>query len=509
MAEKQAGTDEKKVEGQEAKTAANKVTVKDVGPCKKKVTIAIPEETIRESADEQYETLRKDIVVPGFRRGRAPRRLLEKRYGKETSDQIKLKLVAEASESALKDKKIDVLREPDIDYKDLELPESGDMTFDFEVEVRPDFELPELKGIAIKKTIPEIGEKEIDAELEQLKTWSGSWSPREAGAAIEANDQIIANALLKIEGVEEEENLDNINIFARANSSVGPVPVENLEEVLVGAKVGDSRETNVEVPKTYFKEEYRGKKVEVKIEVKDIKWLKPAELNKALFDKFGVEDEKELREKIADSLETRSEQQSQTDMSEQIYKYMLDNTKFDLPTDVVAEQAMNLLQRQYTNLLRQGLQPEQLSAQVEQLRAASDEQAEQQLKVYFIMDKVADKLKVEVSEEEINGRIAQLAIGQGQRPEKMREAMSRDGSLSQFSLQVREEKCISKILESAKISEVKASKKPVKSEKKAVKTKETKKAVKKTAKKTVKKAEPKEKKTVKKAKKTAKKKTEK
>jgi len=135
---------------------------------------------------------------------------------------------------------------------------------------------------------------------------------------------------------------------------------------------------------------------------------------------------------------------------------------------------------------------------MEQLRASSEDQAREQLKTFFIMDKVADKLDIEVSEEEINGRIAQLAMRQQQRPERMREEMERNGSLSQFKLEVRQSKCIEKLLESAKITEVEPEKK----------SKKAKKSAKKAKKKAVKEAEPAEKKTAKKRKTTAKKKTE-
>jgi trigger factor len=207
--------------------------------------------------------------------------------------------------------------------------------------------------------------------------------------------------------------------------------------------------------------------VDVQITVKDIKRLKPAELNEDLFKRFGVEDESELQEKIRDTLQGRLETQLRTEMTEQIYKYMLDNTNFDLPMDVVAEHSTMLLQRQYTNLMRQGLPREKIEEQMQQLQASSEQQAKEQLKTFFIMDKIAEKLNIEVSEEEINGHIAQLAIQQGQRPERMREEMVRNGSLAQFRLQVREDKCIAKLLESAKITEVEPKKKTKKARKSA------------------------------------------
>jgi trigger factor len=457
----------------------NEVTIENIGPCKKKIIIEVPQEAITAAADKQYESLRKEVVLPGFRKGRAPRRLLEKRFGKETSDQIKLQLLSEAGDAAVKDNNLNILRDPDIDYEKIELPVTGSMKFEFEVEVRPDFDLPNLEGIPVEKTIFEVTKESIDGEIEQLRVWSGLWTPKDEDA-IELNNQIIADVILKAENAESEEKLNNIEVYVRPHGAVGAIQIEKLDELLLGAKVGQTKKTTIEVPRTYFKEEYRGKKVDIQITIKDIKWLKPAELNQDFFNHFGVADENELREKITESLKHRLENQSREQMSQQIYKYMLDNTNFDLPMDVVADQATGILQRQYTNLLRQGIPTEKLVEQMEQLRAGSEEQAKEQLKAFFIMDKVADKLKIDVAEEEINGHIAQVAHQRGQRPEKMKDAMMRDGSLSQFRLQVREDKCITKLLESAKITEVKE----VKSEKKAEKATKTEKPAKKSVEKT-------------------------
>jgi len=471
--EEEATTDQEAQTGeeeQESPASKNTVTIEEAGPCKKKVIIEIPQETIRASTDKQYDELRRDALVPGFRKGRAPRRLLEKRFGKETTEQIKLKLLAEASEEAIKE--LQPIGEPDIDFEKIEMPAEGPMKFDFEVEVRPEFELPKLEGIPVTRTKLEISDGQVDREIEQMQSLSGIWTPRQDEAPVEANDQIIAEVSLKVEDAEEEEErLGEIQVYVRKNGFVGVIPVEKLDELLIGAKAGDKKETTVEVPKTYFKEEYRGKKVDINIEIKDVKWLKPAELDAPFFERLGVENEDELRERIQDRLQSQLEQQSRTEMTEQIYKHLLENTDFDLPLDVVGEQAGTILQRQYMNLLSRGLTREQVEEQMEQLRASSEDQAKEQLKTFFIMDKVANKLEIEVTDEEINGRIAQLALQQGQRPERMREDMARNGSLAQFGLEVRQSNCIAKMLESAEITEVKPKKEAKKSKKKAAKKK--------------------------------------
>ncbi len=471
----------------------NIVTVEEAGPCKKKLIVEIPEQAILKATDEQYRTLGKDAEVPGFRKGRAPRRLLEKRFGKEISQQTKLKLLADACDAAIKENKIDILRDPDIDHEKIKLPETGALKFEFEVEVRPDFDLPELENIPVNKTTFEVTDEQVASEMNQLKKYSGVWAPRKKGEEVEDNDQVIADVLIKVEGVEEAEKLDNTEIFVRSGGFVGSIPVENLDKLLIGTKSGDVRETSVDVPATFYKEEYRGKKVDVKIEVQDVKWLKPAEINEAFCKNFGVQNEAELKEKIVESLTARLEQNSKDEMSEQIYKYMLENTSFELPTSIVAEQAQSIMQRQYTTILQKGLPAEQLKEEIEKIQSTSEEQAKEQLKTFFVLSKIAEKFEIAVTEEEINGNIAQIAIRRGQRPEKMKEDMLRDGSLAQFSMQLREAKCIDKLLEKAKITEVTPEQASKKADKKKTKAKDEaeeapkKAAAKKTAKKTTKK----------------------
>lgn len=452
---------------EEAPELKNIVTLEDAGPCKKKVIIEIPEAKIKKVTDEQYEELGQEAVVPGFRKGRAPRRLLEKRFSKEIGEQVKLKLLADASEDAVKDTGLKTLGEPDFDVEEIKMPEEGPLTFDFEVEVRPEFDLPSLEGIPVTKTKLEVTDEQVEREIEQMCRWAGVWTPRDEGAAIELEDRIVADVALKVEDVEEEEKLNNVEIQVRPNGFVGAIPVEKLDELLVGAKTGEKKETSVEVSKTFFREEYRGKKVDIQIEIEDIKWLKPAELDDNLLQRYESENEEELREKIEDSLQGRLENQARSEMGEQIYKYLLDKTDFDLPMDIVAQQAGSVLQRQYTNLMMRGLSREQIEEQFEQLQATSEEQAKEQLKTFFIMDKVAETLDIKVEDDEINGHIAQLAAQRGQRPERMREEMARNGSLAQFGLEIQQNKCIAKMLETAKITEKKAKK--AKAEKKSAK----------------------------------------
>lgn len=431
----------------------NIVKIEDIGPCKKKITVEVPEEKIKSILDDKYVELRKDAILPGFRKGRAPIRLLEKRFGTDVRNQVKLQLLAESAEAAIKDNQIDSLGDPDIKHEDVKLPDSGPMIYSFEAEVRPEFELPELEGIEIQKPKTEITDQRIDEEIEAMCKRAGLWVPKE-GKGVDEGDQIVADVVLKTEGSEDLDKHDNTEIFVRETGFVAGVPVEGLAPLLKGAKHGDEKSTTVEVSSAYFNEQLRGKKVEIQISVKEVKQLEPAELNDEFFSRFGAENKGDLADRVREQLSSKADQEARGIMSDQVYAYLQKNIDFDLPSDVVADQSLRILQRQYVNMLMRGIPKEQVEEQMDQLRASSAQQAEQQLKLFFIMSKIADQFEVEVTDEEINGHIAMIASQRGRRPEKMREELARDGSLAQFAMQVREHKCIEKILEKATIIEV-------------------------------------------------------
>lgn len=446
---------------QAAEEVKNTVNITDSGACKKKIEIEIPESKIREVLDKKYQDLKRDAVLPGFRKGRAPLRLLEKRFAMDISKQTKLELMVEAADAAIKEAKLETLGDPNIDHEKVELPASGPMKFEFEVEIRPEFELPELEGIAIEKPKVAVTDETVEAELAAMRRRAGVWTPKEK--AVELDDQVVADVVLTVEGQSDVDKRDNIEIYVRKTGFVAGIPVEGLDQLLRDAKHGDTRKTTVDIPATYFDENYRGKKVDVEITVKEVKVMEPAEINGEFLQRFNTSSVDELKERIRERMEYQAEQEARSAMSEQVYAYLRDKVSFELPEAVVASQSLSILQRQYSNLLMRGLSREQVDEQMDQLRASSEQQAKEQLKMFFVMDKLADKLDISVSEEEINSHIAYVAAMRGRRPEKMREELARDGSLSQFVVRVREQKCIEKILEKASITDVEpAAEKPAK-----------------------------------------------
>ncbi|WP_299464660.1 trigger factor family protein, partial [uncultured Gimesia sp.] len=150
--------------------------IDEVGPCKKHVTVSVPRADIDHYYSESVAELGGQATVPGFRVGHVPRKLVEKRFKQELSDQVKQRVLMESLELIAEDNDLDPINEPTIDVESLQIPEEGEFTFEFEVEVRPDFKIPEYKGLKLERPVRTIEEKDID---EYLKRFLGQYGEME------------------------------------------------------------------------------------------------------------------------------------------------------------------------------------------------------------------------------------------------------------------------------------------------------------------------------------------
>jgi len=220
-------------------------------------------------------------------------------------------------------------------------------------------------------------------------------------------------------------------------------------------KAGDVESISLTGPAGHENEKIKGQPITIKISVKKIERIQPAELD-TIPAMVGAESVDDLKSKIKEMIEQRQEQNQKADMYKQVSDYLADNVELELPEGVSARQTARVLQRQQMELAYRGVPEEEIAQQIAESREASEENAIRQLKMFFILDQAAKDLEVEVQENEINGRVAMMAHQQGRRPEKMRQEMHKQGQIEQLYLQIREQKVMDQILEQAKITEVEA-----------------------------------------------------
>ena len=442
---------------------AQKVTVEDVGPARKCLTIEVPPERIAKKLETGFEKLADDAVLPGFRKGRAPMRLIEKRFGTSMRDDTRAQLLSECYHQAIEELKLDVLGEPEVkDLDKIKLPDSGSLVFKVEVEVSPTFELPELTGIEVQRPAVEVNDQAVGTEMERLREHFAV-AVAVTDAAVQADDHLTCdvrilkgtNASPVASGDDELMHLPETPVLVTGEKRgykgvIAGLIVEDAGRLLAGKRIGDIINVSMTGPKGHENERIRDQAVTLIARIDKIERFTPA-ATETLPERLGVASLDELKQRIRLMIEERAKAEQQDALRRQVCDYLMEKVKMDLPAGLSGRQAARLLQRQAMEMAYRGVPEEKIEEQIAELRTVSEEQARTQLKLFFLLDQAAKKLGIEVSEAEVNGTIASLAVQRGRRPEKLRQEMQRNGQLEQVYLQVRENKTLEKILESAKI----------------------------------------------------------
>ena len=263
--------------------------LKDAGVLRKELRVTVPAKIIADHMEHNYSELMHDAFVPGFRKGHAPRRLIEKRYGADVRESLTSSIVGQSYFAALENEKLDVLGEPlfqitadtgvrlvDIDeaLQQIKLPEQGDFTYACEIELKPKFELPELKGIQIRAPEIEITEAMVDEQMLQRRKIRGRFEPIDEPA--QKNDQVIAELVLSVDG-QEIKREDNQTIAVRPTSIDG-IPIIDLDQALLGARPGETRTAKCKIPPDFERPDLRGKDGQFEFHIHELKRLVPEEL---------------------------------------------------------------------------------------------------------------------------------------------------------------------------------------------------------------------------------------
>ena len=465
----------------------NEVNVEEVGTLKKKVTVKVPRARIDAKRDELFGDLSGSAQVPGFRIGHAPRRLLEKRFGKDVAQDVRNGLIGAALGDAIEKSELKAIGEPSLELEKIEIPETGDLEFSFEVEVAPDFELPELKGIKVEKPVVTITDDRVDHEIDN---WAQSQVRYEAaeGAAAAEGDVVTAGAKITIEGQDETLDRPGLNLRV-APGQIEAIPLVELAETLVGKKADDKATIEVTIPDSHPNEAWQGKKATIEIHVSQVRRRIMPTIDDAFATQAGFDSLVELRNFVRQRMEGRLEMDVRQAMRGQIRQYLLQHATFELPEGVVRRHTAQLVQRRAVELLQQGVPREKIDENLTQLQAAATEQAQSDLRLEFVLDKVAEAHDLSVSHDELNARIAQMAAMYNRRPDRVRQELAADGSLEQLQNVMREEKAVDLLLNDAQVSEVTPEQAEEKSEKADGKKTEKKTEKKAAKKKTAKKAE--------------------
>eukprot|EP00913_Durusdinium_trenchii_P006131 g5743.t1 len=418
--------------------STNKVTIEEAGPCRKKILIEIPADVVGAKLNESLDTMMHEAPLPGFRKGRAPRRLIEKRFGSSLRDETKRQLMSSAYAEAVEQNSLKVLGEPSSEtFATAEIEDGKALSFD--VEVPDDLVNSEIEKLCINEGSLEQRDK---ADPGDYITGRGTMTGKVKGDDKTFHD--IEGAVVRV----PEKDSDGKGMILG-------VMVDDLAKQLGTPKPGDSIEIKVKGPENHEVEEIRGTDLTVTFAVERVDTIIPAPLTDVVA-KFGLENEDQLREGMSSRLQQRAETQQKTVMRQQIMKHLIENTEFELPQRLTASQAARNFERRRMELMYRGADPQQIEEHIAELRAASASDAVRELKMLFILAKAGEELSVQIEEAEVNAMISQMALEQGERPEKLRQELIQNNRVQALVQQIREHKTTDAILDKAEVEEVSA-----------------------------------------------------
>ena len=427
------------------------VNVETVGPCRKHVRVTVPRAGIDGVRERALDEMLGNAEVPGFRTGHAPQKLVEKRFKDEIGEQVKQKVLMHSLEQLAEEQDLDPINEPNIDLDSIDIPDEGDFEYEFDIEVRPEFDLPEYKGIPIERPMREISDEDVEAYQQEFLEQYAHQEPTDEAAR--EGDYVVVSAAFTHKDKPLRE-IDETSIRVRPTLRFQDAELDGFDELMVGAKSGDVRETELTVSMEAEKIEMRGEPIAVSFEVLDVKTLAKPELDGEFFERIGVADEDDLKEQIRSMLERQVTYEQRKRTRDQVMEQITASAEWDLPEELVRKQTDNALRRELLEMRQAGFTPREIQARENDLRQRSITMTRQNLKQHFILDRIADEEDIDVTPADVDTEIAIMSMQAGENPRRVRARLHKSGMIENLEAQIRERKAVDVILEHAKFEDV-------------------------------------------------------
>ena len=372
------------------------VTVEDVSALTKRLQIVVPEENVSKKVEETYRRLASSVSLKGFRKGKIPRKVLEKSYGDSVKQEVGEDLVKESYFDALGQSKLDVVVHPEITAQ--EFAADGTFVYTAEVAVRPEFELGQVKGLEVEQPEIVVTDAEVSEELEKMRT---QMAPLRSVDDRPVKDQDMV--VIDFQGYHEGNLMEQV---AGENYTVEVGSGRNgreFEEQLVGLNKGEETSREITFPPAFANPVLADKKVEFKITVKDIKEKVLADLDdefaKDVDGKFETLDA--LKEHVRAEKIAAKEKDQAGSLNDKLMTKLLEGHDFEVPKRLVGYEVAQLIEEMETRLQNQGLSLESAGLNRDKLTEEYQGIAEKRVRGDFILKKIAEQEEIKVTDQDV------------------------------------------------------------------------------------------------------------
>lgn len=428
------------------------IAVENVSELGRKVTITLPADHVRKELDKSYKKLKNDVKLKGFRRGKIPVAVLEKNFGQQVQAEVGEKLVQETYFDAIEEKGIDAVVHPEI--KEVDFGDDGTFTYVAMVDIKPEINLTDYKGLEIEKPVTEVSEAEVDEEITQMQRDKAVLRTAEEDHGIEVDDVVIVD----FQGFHEGKAMPQVH-NEDYSVDVGTKRLgEEFEEKLLGMKNGETTLYEIDFPGEYPNPILAGKKVEFKVDVKEVKVRVKPELD----DEFAkdIDDSYEtfadLRDNITSELKKKKELALEGDLDDRIMHKLIELNPFEIPERLVAYEIQEMIKQTEENLKRNGMTLESAGIKMEDLVEQNREVAEKRVQGDFLLKKIAEVEEIKLADEDIERGYARIASEYNMTVDEVKGYFKRREEVLPFLNELLNEKILKFLRDEAELIEVPA-----------------------------------------------------
>ncbi len=425
------------------------VAMRDTGPCKKHIRVEVDRKDIEARLNEKFNEMMKDqpVAVAGFRPGKAPRKLIERRFGKEVTEQVKNEVLLASLQQLAEDNDVAPLTAPNINPTDIELPAEGPLVYEFEVEVRPQFDLPNYKGLKIRRPVHTFTEKDIENEEHRLLLQDAQVVPKPEGNA-GLDDLLIAEVEIK-SGDRVIGKIAETTFRVEKQLAFKDGVAPRFAEQVQGANPGDKRVVDINLSEATADSTLRNTTVQATFDIKDVKALRLPEVTSEYLEQFGVSSREMLRELLQVLLDRRLEHTQRQLARQQIIAQIAASSSWDLPRELLQRQAINALHRKRLEMQGDGIAEPEIQNRLRLMQQDIIANTALALKEHFVLQKIAEVEKIDITEQDIEEEIERLAAQQRTSPRRFRAQLEREDMLDALMAEMYERRALDLILDSA------------------------------------------------------------
>ncbi len=422
-----------------------KVTVEQVNPCRKILSIEVAADVVTAEYQKVLSEFAKHARIPGFRPGKAPAAIAERTFTKEILDETRERVVPRAYREAVAQEKLKPVAV--IDVSDIQVVRQAPLTFRVTVDVEPEFALPAYRGVKVQAQKVEVKAEDVDQILTNLRERQGTFNDDPARVAARGDIVVIdysgvCDGKPVSEAAPERTELGQGKDFWVLLME-GHEFLPGIVKALEGAKVGETRELKVAWPGDFKVTALAGREAVYTLTVTMVRERKLPELNDEFAKAAGATSLEDLKAKIQDNLKTSAEAAERGRQKDEILKWLVEQSDIkDIPQSVVDEQARHIIRDVVAENVRRGVTKEEIEAHREDIFSRAAQSSSDRLRMDYILTRIADEEKVTVEDAEVEQRIGEMAMRYGMPPQRLRADLEKRDALDSLRRSLRLDKTL-------------------------------------------------------------------